>query len=194
MIKQKQKRTLATHAKLLSCARYVVAEKGYGALRVEEVVTQAGVAKGTFFAHFRDKDALMDMLIGEEIDRYLDDLEVLQGPESVEGLLALMQPLLQFMTRERYIFEVIMRHTGAADPEGVNPISDTFTRQIGVLVPWVASGPFRSDVEPVLLAEGIQAFAMQSMALHFCAVHNATSFETRLLNYLKAWLLSPPSN
>jgi AcrR family transcriptional regulator len=76
MIRTVQKRTLATRARLIEAATSVVAEKGYEALRVEEVVQRAGVAKGTFFAHFADKDALMDLLIGERIDQFLDELEV----------------------------------------------------------------------------------------------------------------------
>ena len=74
MNKPVQARTLKTRAKLINAAQAVVATSGYEGLRVEEVVKRAGVAKGTFFAHFRDKDALMDQLLGAEMDRILDAL------------------------------------------------------------------------------------------------------------------------
>ena len=98
MTKTVQKRTLATRARLIEAATAVVSEKGYEALRVEEVVQKAGVAKGTFFAHFADKDALMDLLIGERIDSQLDELELREAPANVEDLVVALMPLFNFMT------------------------------------------------------------------------------------------------
>ena len=63
MRKPRQKRTLETRARLIAAAEAVVEQSGYEALRVEEVVLRAGVAKGTFFAHFGDKDELMDSFL-----------------------------------------------------------------------------------------------------------------------------------
>ena len=68
MRKAVQQRTLDTRARLTAVAHELVTDKGFEALRIEEVVAGAGVAKGTFFAHFKDKDELMDLLIGERIN------------------------------------------------------------------------------------------------------------------------------
>ncbi|MBL6598875.1 MAG: TetR family transcriptional regulator, partial [Alphaproteobacteria bacterium] len=43
-----QKRTLETRARLIAAAEALIDDAGYEALRVEEVVLGAGVAKGTF--------------------------------------------------------------------------------------------------------------------------------------------------
>ncbi len=189
MTKTVQKRTLATRARLLEAASAVITESGYEALRVEEVVKRAGVAKGTFFAHFADKDALMDRLIGEGINRCLDDLEQCKAPEDVEELVASLMPLLEFMTCERYVFDVILRYSGAAAIEQIGDIAMTFERHGRVVSAWLTDGPFRRDVSTQLLAEGIQAFAVQAMALKFCALHASESMEGRLLSYLRAWLI-----
>ena len=69
-----QQRTLVTRERMLDAARSIVNDVGYEALRVEEVVSKAGVAKGTFFAHFNDKDGLMDLLLGERLNALLDEL------------------------------------------------------------------------------------------------------------------------
>lgn len=188
MNKPVQKRTLATRARLLEAAQSVIAEKGYEALRVEEVVLRAGVAKGTFFAHFADKDALMDLLIGDRIDRCLDDLELLPTPSSVEELVSALLPLCNFMTCERYVFDVILRYSGAAAVEEIGRIASTFYRQGHVLAAWMEDSPFRKDIGPELLSEGVQAFAVQAMALNFCALHASEHLENRLRTYLKAWL------
>lgn len=189
MNKPKQKRTLVTRAKLFQAALNVIASKGFDALRIEEVVQDAGVAKGTFFAHFRDKDALLEHIIGAEIDAHLDRIESLASPESLDDLITHFMPLLQVMTRERCVFDVILRHSGAAAKQEMGPIAQTFHRQIAVLVPWLSGGPFRKDVPVLTLAEGVQAFALQCMALQFCAVSCEEPMQVRFRRFLEAWLI-----
>ncbi|NNE52224.1 MAG: TetR/AcrR family transcriptional regulator [Sulfitobacter sp.] len=184
-----QKRTLETRARLVAAAETLVADKGYEALRVEEVVLKAGVAKGTFFAHFRDKEALMDQLIGARIDGFLDEIETLPPPRDVAALVAAIEPLMRFMTCERYVFDIVLRHSGAALTEEIGPIASTFGRYDQVVSGWLAGSSFRRDVSPGLLAEGVQAFSVQAMALHFCALHSDRNMTHRLAEYLEAWLM-----
>jgi TetR/AcrR family transcriptional repressor of nem operon len=44
--------------KLLDAAFAVIREKGYAAATIDELCARAGVAKGSFFHHFKDKEAL----------------------------------------------------------------------------------------------------------------------------------------
>lgn len=191
MTRAPQKRTLQTRERLLTAAREVVKTSGYGGLRVEEVVLKAGVAKGTFFAHFPDKDALMDQLLGAKMDRLLDTMAAGPVPRTAEDMAAAMMPLLDFMTADRYVMDVILRLSGAAGEEHIGPIAETFGKQIEVYSGWAAApeNRFRRDIDPYLMAEGIQAFALQAMAAKFCALHNAVSVKDRLGPYLRAWLM-----
>lgn len=188
MARAVQKRTLETRAKLLAAANAAIDEAGYEAMRVEQVVARAGVAKGTFFAHFKDKDALMDQLIGARIDAHLDQIAALPAPETVDQLIDAMMPLMTFMTCERYVFDLIIRHSGATARQEIGPIAMTFGRHAEVVAHWLARGSFRSDIDPGLLAEGVQAFSIQAISLVFCALHNEVSLRDRLSLYLQAWL------
>lgn len=188
MARSVQKRTLKTRARLIAVAQKRVESKGYEALRVEEVVLGAGVAKGTFFAHFRDKDALMEQLIGAELDACLDRAAAAPVPDSVDSLIAAMRPYHRFMTSERYVFDLILRYSGAAAIAEIGPIARTFDRYFTMVRDWVTGGPYRRDISPELLAEGVQAFAIQAMSLQFCALHRAQDFEERLKFYLDAWM------
>ncbi|MEM9358942.1 MAG: TetR/AcrR family transcriptional regulator [Pseudomonadota bacterium] len=188
MARAVQKRTLETRARLVTAAEEIIGESGYEALRVEEVVLRAGTAKGTFFAHFKDKDALMDLILGARIDALLDDMQARPAPKSVQKLIDALMPVCEFMTCERYVFDVILRHSGAAAIEEIGPIAKTFGRQIEILVSWLNAGKFRHDVSAELQAEGVHAFMLQAMATKFCALHNANTIKDRLTPYLKAWL------
>lgn len=183
-----QKRTLETRARLIAAAEEIIGEAGYEALRVEEVVQRAGTAKGTFFAHFRDKDALMELIIGQKIDAYLDNLAQAQPPATVAVMAEALMPLCEFMTCERYVFDIILRYSGAAAVEEIGPIAATFGRQIEVFEAWLSKAKFRRDIDASLQAEGVQAFMLQAMALKFCALHHAHSIQDRLGPYLDAWL------
>ncbi len=48
----------AARRKLLDAALAVIREKGFSAATVDELCARAGVAKGSFFHHFKDKEAL----------------------------------------------------------------------------------------------------------------------------------------
>lgn len=191
MTKAIQSRTLKTRARLVDAAEEIIAETGYAGLRVDEVARRAGVAKGTFFAHFKDKDALMDRLIGARIDAFLDQIEGAPAPNSPAALVAALMPLMQFMSSERYVFDVIIRYSGAAAAEEIGPIAMTFERFVAVMARGLATGPFRQDVDPELLAEGVQAFVVQVLALNFCALNNVTPIDERLHPFLEVWLSAP---
>lgn len=189
MAKTVQKRTLETRSRLISAANDLIAQGGFEALRVEEVVLRAGVAKGTFFAHFKDKDALMDLLIGERIDGFLDQIEAQPTPQNVAQMAETLMPLLEFMACERYVFDVILRRSGAAAVEEIGAIAMTFGRQAEVVSAWLSGGSFRKDLSPELMADGIQAFLVQAIALEFCALHRGQGLGDRFKSYLQAWLM-----
>ena len=188
MAKFTQERSLRTHAALLVAAREIVGSKGYQGLRIEDVVQAAGVAKGTFFSHFKDKNSLMDTLIGAEIDVHLDQLEGLPPPESVDRLVSCLIPLFRFMTHEKYVFDLILRYSGAGEQGAAGSIAQTFCRQETVVANWLHGAPFRKDISVQLMSEGVQAFAIHAMALGICELHDGEDDYARLTKYLTAWL------
>lgn len=188
MVRAPQKRTLETRARLIDAAEAIVHAEGFEALRVEEVVLRAGTAKGTFFTHFKDKDTLMALIIGPRINTQLDMLESGAVPQSVEEMAEALMPLCEIKTCERYVFDVILRYSGAAAVAEIGPIAETFGREIEIFTQWFDDAPFRTDVPAYLLAEGVQAFMLQAMAAKFCACHNTQTMRERLELYLHAWL------
>ena len=189
MRKAVQQRTLDTRARLTAVAHGLVTDKGFEALRIEEVVLGAGVAKGTFFAHFQDKDELMDLLIGERISTLLDRMAKGPAPRDVEQMARRLMPVVDLMASERYVFDVILRRSGAAALEEIGPIAMTFGRLEEIVGQWLAQGSFfRKDVPIDILVEGVEAFLAQTLALNFCALHRDKPMKDRLLPYLRAWL------
>ena len=193
MKKPVQQRTLETRARLTSVADELATEHGFESLRIEEVVLRAGVAKGTFFAHFKDKDELMDLLIGERINSLLDRMATGSAPRDADQLALRLMPLVELMSSERYVFDVILRRSGAMAVEEIGPIASAFGRLNELMAQWLAQGAFRQDVPLEILVEGVEAFLVQTLALNFCALHKDKSMKARLKPYLRAWLSPTPA-
>jgi len=194
MSRAPQKRRLATNARLLQATRDIVAASSFADMRVEEVVLKAGVAIGTFFSHFKDKDAVMVALVGEDLTAVMDDMKAAPPPTDVPSMVVALAPLVGEIGKERAVFDLIMRHSGAMAVTDIGPIAQNFVDQIHLFAGWIApqqGKAFRGDTSAALLAEGIQAFLVQCIAMTFCMVESQTAFEDRLRSYLDPWL-SPP--
>ncbi|MEO1313482.1 MAG: TetR/AcrR family transcriptional regulator [Pseudomonadota bacterium] len=188
MTKLIQRRSIETRARLLAVARTCAAEVGYGGLRADDVARRAGVAKGTFFAHFADKDVLLNHLIGAEMDRLLDIMEASPAPRDSGDISRRVGPLLTFLASDRYVFDVVVRHSGATARDEIGPIAQAFHRHAAICMDWLERGSFRDDVTSGLLAHGIQAFMIHAVALEFCALHSGEPIAERFEVYLQAWL------
>ncbi len=186
-----QKRRLETRQRLIETSRRLVEEKGYAGYRVEEVVKAANVAKGTFFSHFDDRDTLLALLIGEDLERIVKDLETISAPAMPDAFCEALTPLIDYMAQSREVFDIIIRNSGALSLETIGPISQNFGDQVGLFAKWIAAHhgeAYRGDVAVDLLAEGVQAFMIQAVSLKFCALHNARSTTENFRPYLAAWL------
>ena len=66
-------RRARTRAQLMQAARALFAERAIESVTIDEIVTAAGVAKGTFYVHFKD---LLDLqgAVAEELAQEFDDL------------------------------------------------------------------------------------------------------------------------
>ncbi len=64
------------HTELLSVARAILAEKGFEATTVSEIVARAGVAQGTFYLYFPSKIALIAALNQEMNERIVASVRI----------------------------------------------------------------------------------------------------------------------
>ncbi len=60
---------------ILDAALVVFAEHGFEAARLDEVAARAGVAKGTLYLYFKDKQALFETLVRSAIDPIFERIE-----------------------------------------------------------------------------------------------------------------------
>jgi TetR/AcrR family transcriptional regulator, fatty acid metabolism regulator protein len=78
--------------RILEAAVWVFARKGYFAARVSEIASRAGVADGTIYLYFRNKEdilvSLFDHVMAEHVVKGRQELEAVRGAEARLGVIA----------------------------------------------------------------------------------------------------------
>ena len=75
-----------TRRKITAAASDLVHEVGWKDATVERIAAKAGVAKGTFFVHFANKEALVDALVGIQVGAAKRARAKMAGQSPVERL------------------------------------------------------------------------------------------------------------
>jgi TetR/AcrR family transcriptional repressor of nem operon len=66
---------------ILDCGERLIASKGFGGVGLAEILSVAGVPKGSFYHYFSSKERFGEVLLARYIDSYLERLEDLFRPD-----------------------------------------------------------------------------------------------------------------
>ncbi len=162
------RRRKVSNKKLLEAARRLFVDNGYDATRPQDIARAAGVANGTFYRHFQDKEAVF-LAFAEQVQ---DELAV-RFEEHLEGVIGLRARLEVIL---RTMIKYGSEHSGVLqaaflDPVMIAPnnddawriydrISDFLSLAIGAEF---LSGSGGSEWSLSLLSQGISGFMRHAM-------------------------------
>lgn len=147
--------------RILRAATRVFARKGFYATKVSEVAKAAGVADGTIYLYFKNKDDLLVSLFEDRIMLLLATLEraLSERPTPRDRLRCVIELQLGLLEGERDLAEVItvnLRQSTRLMKQYAAPkfllYLDTIAR---VIAEGQKSGEFRADASPHLVARTI---------------------------------------
>ncbi len=167
MTRKVQARTLATRDRLMAAGREVVAAEGMASLRTEAVVLRAGTAKGTFFAHFADREHFLAALLAETLTA---EFAGITPPQDRPGLLAMLGQLFTGFARDADTVALLARFSG---PPGAGlgmdlmicGMIDRLAHGIGDMQ---ARGLIGNRADPGVLAEALMALVLHAAASAQC--------------------------
>ncbi|MBW2404347.1 MAG: TetR/AcrR family transcriptional regulator [Deltaproteobacteria bacterium] len=109
----RRKRAPDKRARILKAAIKVFAKNGFYATRVSEIAKAAGVADGTIYLYFKNKDDVLVTIFEEGIERLLTILrEVAESEEPFENRIQrIIELQLGLMEEQRDLAEVITSRT-----------------------------------------------------------------------------------
>ncbi|MDI6850646.1 MAG: TetR/AcrR family transcriptional regulator [bacterium] len=100
---------METREKILIAARDVFGKKGFYETKMEDIVREAGVAKGTLYLYFQSKEELYQCLIKEGIKYFSSRIkETIEVEESLEGKIRALLKTLVLLIEENKDFIIRM--------------------------------------------------------------------------------------
>lgn len=162
MPKSKSKSVLAKaerREQILKVARDVFAKRGYHQTTIDDIVAQAGVARGTFYLYFDDKRAVFSELIDrfaaritQTIQRIVTDNEALPVAEQVRDNI---RNILRTCLAERAMTKILFTDGAGADPDFDRKLAVFYDAVVQLLTESLKDGQalgIVDDGEPRVLA------------------------------------------
>ena len=133
-------------------------DKGYSATSIQDIVDALGVTKGSFYYHYKSKEALLMDIHQQYIDELLiHQKAILQTDTAAKDKLAEMVHLLiGDMEKQGPIANVYfreLRHLKAENAQAIRKKRAEFREQIeAVLAEGIGNGEFRQELNPKMMA------------------------------------------
>lgn len=147
---QKQDRRAA----ILAAARAAFARRGYRDATIAEIAEATGLAEGTIYKHFANKQDLLFQVMGAFYERIIADLEASVAREATLAgrLRAIVRRQLEAFVEDRDLCRLFIRELRAADGYARSPLHELNRRYTSILLRVLsqgrASGEVRPEVEP----------------------------------------------
>jgi len=103
---------------ILEHALTVFSEKGYHATKVEDIVSRAGVARGTFYLYFEDKRATFAELLDGFVARLRDAILRIDPKGPIQDQIrANVERSVDLLVAERGLARILLSHAQGIDPD-----------------------------------------------------------------------------
>ncbi len=110
--KRAQKKLIKEN-KLLEAAYNLFIEKGITATAIDEIVKKAGVAKGTFYLYFKDKEDILEKLIlkksSEIVKKALQEVSTKDFTSPVDKFLYFLEYIIDYLSKNRVLFKFLKK-------------------------------------------------------------------------------------
>lgn len=97
--KKRTSKADATRRDLLDAALTVIAERGYAAATVDQIVEAAGVSKGVAYYHFASKADIAECILVEGVDRLCESFQDIarDAPTATDALVGMIEDFASFI-------------------------------------------------------------------------------------------------
>jgi TetR/AcrR family fatty acid metabolism transcriptional regulator len=142
---------------ILSSSRKLIEEIGFSALTMDKVAQKAGIAKGTVYLYFKDKNELMEKVLSSGFEKMFERIKdrVAKEDGAVNKLKSLINENINHIYENRYFFktifldEVNVVFLKKKSKESFNLRRKRYAYFIGEIIKsGMDSGEFRGDLSP----------------------------------------------
>jgi len=145
--------------RILQAAVVEMAQRGYHGTTVSRIARRAGVADGTLYLYFKNKEEILVSVFEQAMDRFLSQgiLELEPGTDAVTRLREIVHLHLEQVGEDHdlaVILQVELRHSRRfLDLFSRTRLHDYLAILAGVVEQGQREGVFRADLDPLLTAK-----------------------------------------
>ena len=126
-------RRAATRRRLRASGLELFAERGLHAITTHDIAHHAGLAAGTFYLHFEDKQALFREIVLEAVEELREALQsaITGTPPGGDAVRAHAAALLDFASRNRPVIRILFsgdRDASTLEQDVLNALADSLAR------------------------------------------------------------------
>lgn len=142
------------HERILRAAIKVFAKNGFHNSKISQIAKEAGVADGTIYLYFKNKDDILIKLFEERLDdvnnRFQEVLDGISGPE--EKLRTFIAMHIELMDQNRHLAEVISVELRQSHKFMKEYVPRKFAEYLNIISRIIREGKdqgvFRADAHP----------------------------------------------
>lgn len=144
------------YRRILQAATKIFAQNGFYSSRVADIAREAGVASGTIYLYFSNKEDLIISIFQEAVRDLLTHLQEMEGQLTVQERLKniIEQHLLRMENNHQLarVFQIELRQANPHIGEGIGaPLKEYFLYLERILEQGKKEGLFRRDLETRLM-------------------------------------------
>ncbi|GAB3101034.1 TetR/AcrR family transcriptional regulator [Pseudomaricurvus hydrocarbonicus] len=139
-----------THNRLLDAAGRIFDREGYEAATVDQIAAEAGASRPTFYAHFRDKDQVLEELMAVYTARGREFMAKFPGPTPTkEEVVAWLLDVGNFLRQESAFLSLLSQIVGHRSKSSPN-----YGRNVGYA--WLSALAERSRAFAIAMDDNCQ--------------------------------------
>jgi len=124
--------SVQTRGRLLSAAKKVFSERGYHSAQISHIIDEAGVARGTFYLHFRSKEEIFKELLREVVEELKERIRVIDpSSDPLQQITENIARVIEFALEERELARIVLQRN--SDPR-LFAVTDRFFEEITAMV------------------------------------------------------------
>jgi len=165
-VSARERSRLATRQRLLQSGRNLFAVRGLHKVTTHDIAHGAGVAAGTFYLHFGDKEAMFREIAYDGIDRLRDRLEeAMDSADDIKSAVrAHAEALISFAEAESDLVGMLFgRDHGAAELES-EILDYSASTLAGALLQRRSEGTLPPELDPEVTAQAMTGMLSRTVA------------------------------
>lgn len=147
------KRDKPKYKQIIDAAVVVIAENGYHQAQVSKIAKQAGVADGTIYLYFKNKEDILISLFREKMGMFVEKIEeVIAGKRTAaEKLLVMIENHCKILSEDHHlaiVTQLELRQSNKDIRLKINEVLKGYLSMIDrILAEGIKSGEFSSDLD-----------------------------------------------